>query len=86
MDGSELHGKTLHVSLAQPSQMSNATSSNHAAVWSTDEWFQQNSGMETAEQQEERQMMQLDVIQLQEQVAMPQDVFIGNVRPVEAKR
>jgi peptidyl-prolyl isomerase E (cyclophilin E) len=70
MDGSELHGKTLHVSLAQPSQVSNATRDN-AAVWSTDEWFQQNSGMETAEQQEQRQRMHVDEMQLQEQVAMP---------------
>jgi hypothetical protein len=71
MDGSELHGKTLNVSLAQPSQMSNTAVGNNAAVWSTDEWFQQNSGMETAEQQEQRQMMQRDEMQLQEQVAMP---------------
>ena len=70
MDGSELHGKTLHVSLAQPSQMSNATRDN-AAVWSTDEWFQQNLGVETAEQKEQRQRMQVDEMQLQEQVAMP---------------
>ena len=70
MDGSELHGKTLNVSLAQPSQMSN-TAGNNAAVCSTDKWFQQNSGMETAEQQEQRQMMLRDEMQLQEQAAMP---------------
>ena len=74
MEGSELNGKTINVSLAQPSQqMGNNPSgnTNNAAIWSTDEWFQQHSGMESDEQKQQRQKMKLDESQLQEQVAMP---------------
>ena len=72
MEGSELNGKTMHVSLAQPSQqMGHHGNTNAAAIWSTDEWFQKHSGIESDEQKQQRQRMKLDESQLQEQVAMP---------------
>ena len=76
MEGSELNGKTINVSLAQPSQQMGAGNNNNinhhnAAIWSTDEWFQQHAGIESEEQKQQRQRMKLDESQLQEQVAMP---------------
>ena len=66
MDGSDLFGKTINVSIAQPSQLSKTGNSSAGftttAVWSTDE---------TEEQQAQLQMKQRDEAQLQEQVAMP---------------
>jgi peptidyl-prolyl isomerase E (cyclophilin E) len=46
LDGSELLGQTISVSVAQPNQIHRLTSSNHhnhsnEAVWTSDEWFQQ---------------------------------------------
>lgn len=41
MDGSELFGGVLVVTLAQQRQLLNSTDGNNKAVWSTDEWFQQ---------------------------------------------
>jgi RNA recognition motif-containing protein len=40
MDGSELMGKVLTVNLAQPTQLTQAQQGDKA-VWSTEEWFQQ---------------------------------------------
>jgi len=60
-------GKTLSVSLAQPSQSQN----KNAAVWSTDEWFQEHSNLETEDQQQKRVLGKTDESQLQQQVAMP---------------
>lgn len=78
MEGSELNGKTINVSLAQPSQQmgagnngNNNNNTHNAAIWSTDEWFQQHAGIESEEQKQQRQRMKLDESQLQEQVAMP---------------
>jgi hypothetical protein len=74
MDGSELQSKTLNVSLAQPSQMmtmSGTSSSLSVPVWSSDEWFQQHSGIETEEQRHARQMAKLDEQELKEHIDIP---------------
>lgn len=62
-------GKTLSVSLAQPSHQSQ--NNKNAAVWSTDEWFQEHSNLETDNQQQKRVLGKTDESQLQQQVAMP---------------
>jgi peptidyl-prolyl isomerase E (cyclophilin E) len=67
MDGAELMGKTLNVSLAKPHQMVDTSK----AVWSTDEWFQQQAGFETAQQAQQREAQQLQESQLKQHVAMP---------------
>ena len=48
LDGSELLGQTISVSVAQPNQIHRLTSSSasgsaghHEAIWTSDEWFQQ---------------------------------------------
>jgi peptidyl-prolyl isomerase E (cyclophilin E) len=47
LDGSELLGQTISVSVAQPNQIHRLTSSNNGgshhqeAIWTSDEWFQQ---------------------------------------------
>ena len=46
LDGSELLGQTISVSVAQPNQIHRLTSSNNnnnnnEAIWTSDEWFQQ---------------------------------------------
>lgn len=62
MDGAELMGKTLSVSLAQANQLKSAAMSHKSkqqqAVWSTDEWFQKYAvGMtdDATKEREERQ-------------------------------
>jgi peptidyl-prolyl isomerase E (cyclophilin E) len=46
LDGSELLGQTISVSVAQPNQIHRLTSSNNGnnngneAIWTSDEWFQ----------------------------------------------
>jgi RNA recognition motif-containing protein len=69
MDGAELMGRTLNVSLAQ----ANGSMPEHnKAVWSTDDWFQQQAaGVESEADQEKRKKEQTDQVQLKEQVAMP---------------
>jgi hypothetical protein len=52
MDGAELNGRVLHVNLANANQLANAHSdSQQRAVWSHDEWFQQ-------QQQQQQQQIQ----------------------------
>jgi len=63
MDGAELMGKVLSVSLAQPNQI--RSHDNRQAVWSTDEWFQQQSGVQ---QQAEVEQEKKDQTQLQKAV------------------
>lgn len=65
MDGAELMGRTLHVSLAQPNQTS---LSSHQAVWSTDEWFQQQAGLDNKADQEKREATQNDLSALKNQM------------------
>jgi RNA recognition motif-containing protein len=49
LDGAELLGQTLSVSVAQPNQVSRLTSSSDAteAVWNQEEWFQKQVGAAT---------------------------------------
>jgi RNA recognition motif-containing protein len=69
MDGAELMGRTLNVSLAQAN---GSMPAHNKAVWSTDEWFQQQAaGAESEADQEKRRKEQTDQVQLKEQVAMP---------------
>jgi RNA recognition motif-containing protein len=44
MDGSDLKGRTIKVSLAQQNQLSKLSSQNAKgqAIWSSDDWFQQH--------------------------------------------
>jgi len=44
MDGSDLMGRTIKVSLAQQNQLSklSSQSAKGQAIWSSDEWFQQH--------------------------------------------
>jgi peptidyl-prolyl isomerase E (cyclophilin E) len=46
MDGAELLGRTIHVSMAQANQIHKLASSNASteAIWKSDEWFQQYAG------------------------------------------
>ena len=54
MDGSELMGRVLMVNLAQPSQLLSQQGGDKA-VWSTDEWFQQQQ-----QEPEERKIVPTD--------------------------
>lgn len=67
MDGAELMGKVLNVSLAQPNQID---SDRNKAVWSTDEWFQKQAGIETEEDIKQKEVERQEVNQLKEQITM----------------
>lgn len=67
MDGAELMGKVLNVSLAQPNQMD---TDRNKAVWSTDEWFQKQAGIETEEDIKKKEVEQQEISQLKEQILM----------------
>lgn len=43
MDGAELFGKTLVVNVAQPDKLVGNLASAKQAVWSTDEWYQEQA-------------------------------------------
>ena len=61
MDGAELCGKTLSVSLAQANQLrGNNNNSRHTAVWNSDEWFQQ-------QQQQNESAIQSDAAKAQQE-------------------
>lgn len=62
MDGADLMGRTIAVSLAQANQVNLITSTNsQQAIWSTDEWFQQHVGGSNDNQNsEENKTKQLD--------------------------
>lgn len=52
MDGADLMGRTIRVSMAQMNQL-NKLSTTQQAIWSSDEWFQQYVvGKPTPEEQE----------------------------------
>ena len=52
MDGADLMGRTIRVSMAQMNQL-NKLSTTQQAIWSSDEWFQQYVvGQATPEEQE----------------------------------
>lgn len=51
MDGAELFSRTIRVSLAQPNQLNKlhqtTRTANSTAIWSSDEWFQQQQQQES---------------------------------------
>lgn len=59
MDGADLMGKTLKVSVAQPNQM-NKLSTTQQAVWNNDEWFQQHVTGDSEKDREELKQKQQD--------------------------
>ena len=66
MDGSDLLGRTMKVSLAQLNQL-NKLSTTQQAIWSNDEWFQQHvSGEMSKEEQEKINQQQQDMKELQD--------------------
>jgi peptidyl-prolyl isomerase E (cyclophilin E) len=54
MDGAELFGKTLTVNIAQGEKMNLGS---NKAVWSTEEWFKEQSGMKEDEERNESKVM-----------------------------
>ena len=74
LDGSELLGQTISVSVAQPNQIHRMTSEhanvtgNNEAIWTSDEWFQkQISGGDSISKEDlsKRDIQQEDVKTLQ---------------------
>ena len=63
MDGADLMGRTIRVSLAQPNQLnklSDTTSaSSSQAIWSSDEWFQQHVAGNLSPEEQAAQSQQL---------------------------
>ena len=55
MDGAELFGKTLTVNIAQADKMNLGS---NKAVWSTEEWFKEQSGMKEDEERREQEKKQ----------------------------
>mmetsp|Transcript_42841 Transcript_42841/g.48679 ORF Transcript_42841/g.48679 Transcript_42841/m.48679 type:complete len:143 (-) Transcript_42841:210-638(-) len=66
MDGAELMGKVLNVTLAKPNQMDYGN--RNKAVWSTDEWFQKQAGIETDGTRKLKALEQQEINQLKEQI------------------
>jgi peptidyl-prolyl isomerase E (cyclophilin E) len=66
MDGADLLGYTMKVSMAQPNQL-NKLSAPQRAIWSSDEWFQEHQGGQaSAEELEKIQQQQQDQAILRE--------------------
>mmetsp|Transcript_21534 Transcript_21534/g.32867 ORF Transcript_21534/g.32867 Transcript_21534/m.32867 type:complete len:151 (+) Transcript_21534:73-525(+) len=64
MDGAELFGKTLTVNIAQAERMNLGS---NKAVWSTEEWFKEQSGMkEDEERKDQEKGKELDASMLKE--------------------
>ena len=60
MDGADLMGRTLRVSMAQMNQL-NKLGTTQQAIWSSDEWFQQHvSGQPNPEEREKQQAQAQD--------------------------
>jgi peptidyl-prolyl isomerase E (cyclophilin E) len=59
MDGADLMGKTLKVSVAQPNQL-NKLSGSQQAVWNNDEWFQQHVSGDSEKDREATKQKQQD--------------------------
>jgi peptidyl-prolyl isomerase E (cyclophilin E) len=69
MDGSDLMGRSIKVSLAQPNQLNKlmSASSRSQAIWSSDEWFQQHvTGQGSEEDQKKEKETQQDRDTLQD--------------------
>eukprot|EP00543_Licmophora_paradoxa_P013957 CAMPEP_0202479060 /NCGR_PEP_ID=MMETSP1360-20130828/94787_1 /ASSEMBLY_ACC=CAM_ASM_000848 /TAXON_ID=515479 /ORGANISM="Licmophora paradoxa, Strain CCMP2313" /LENGTH=140 /DNA_ID=CAMNT_0049106369 /DNA_START=32 /DNA_END=454 /DNA_ORIENTATION=+ len=69
MDGAELMGKVLSVSVAQPNQLKDF---HNKAVWSTDEWFQKQAGIQSEAQQKENERQEQDRSELSQQIQLKQ--------------
>jgi peptidyl-prolyl isomerase E (cyclophilin E) len=66
MDGAELMGRTLRVSMAQANQL-NKLSTTQQAIWSSDEWFQQHVvGQLNPEEQAKHQAQAQDQVTLRD--------------------
>ena len=64
MDGADLLGYTIKVSMAQPNQL-NKLSAPQQAIWSNDEWFQKHvGGQASAEAQEAQKQQRQDEAEL----------------------
>lgn len=60
MDGADLMGRTIRVSMAQMNQL-NKLSTTQQAIWSSDEWFQRHvAGQPTPEERERLQAQSQD--------------------------
>lgn len=57
LDGADMSGRTVTVSVAQPNQINKLSSTDGEAVWKSDEWFQKQVGNDpkTLEQQRNAQ-------------------------------
>ena len=66
LNGSEMLGRTLKVSLAQQNQV-NKLSNAHEAVWKSDDWFQQNIGGTDEKSLREQMEREKDARALQEE-------------------
>lgn len=61
MDGADLMGRTIRVSMAQMNQLSKLSTTSQQAIWSSDEWFQKYVvGQPTPEEQESLQAQSQD--------------------------
>lgn len=60
MDGADLMGRTIKVSMAQPNQIKKLSGpgTSQQAVWSSDEWFQQHVAGQLSPEEQERQKQQ----------------------------
>lgn len=65
MDGGELMGRTIRVSLAQPNQVSKFSSTSEA-VWKSDEWFQTHMGGKDEATKESERVQAQDAKTLQD--------------------
>jgi peptidyl-prolyl isomerase E (cyclophilin E) len=56
MDGADLLGRSIKVSMAQPNQLNKLAggNTNHQAIWSSDEWFQQQVAGDLSPEEQER--------------------------------
>lgn len=54
MDGAELFGKSLTVNVAQENRMKSGLESGKA-LWSTDDWFKEHSGIKDKEEKAEQE-------------------------------
>mmetsp|Transcript_5836 Transcript_5836/g.8299 ORF Transcript_5836/g.8299 Transcript_5836/m.8299 type:complete len:156 (-) Transcript_5836:410-877(-) len=75
MEGSELMGRVLNVSLAQPNQLAKAQQAGannpHKAIWSSDEWFQQQQGQDGEEKEESKKAQANEAVEtLKEKAAV----------------
>ena len=60
MDMSDLCGRTIKVSLAQQNQLSKLSDGKGQAIWSSDEWFQENAIGGTEEERQNAKDAQRD--------------------------